>query len=189
MVPDRGVAGQRDAGLAVGEGLEPEAVRELVHEHRDEVDVRAVVVVEAEVEARAAEAVGAPDARIELRGDLGRAAVDVGAELHARYVAEHLARHAEVEVLTTCAQDYVTWANELPPGVETIKVARIRDGGVSMPYIGSVRAEGLTYSQFIHGAKLAGITLDRKIMADLAMNEGGVFASVIAQAKQALPAA
>jgi large subunit ribosomal protein L20 len=53
----------------------------------------------------------------------------------------------------------------------------------------AVRAEGLTYSQFIHGAKLAGITLDRKIMADLAMNEGGVFASVIAQAKKALPAA
>ena len=40
----------------------------------------------------------------------------------------------------------------------------------------AVRAEGLTYSQFIHGAKLAGIELDRKVMADLAMNEGGVFA-------------
>ena len=52
----------------------------------------------------------------------------------------------------------------------------------------AVRAEGLTYSQFIHGAKLAGITLDRKIMADLAMNEGGVFSAVIAQAKKALPA-
>ena len=53
----------------------------------------------------------------------------------------------------------------------------------------AVRAEGLTYSQFIHGAKLAGVTLDRKIMADLAMNEGGVFTAVIAQAKAALPAA
>ena len=52
----------------------------------------------------------------------------------------------------------------------------------------AVRAEGLTYSQFIHGAKLAGIELDRKAMADLAMNEGGVFAAVIAQAKAALPA-
>ncbi|MDP3675208.1 MAG: 50S ribosomal protein L20 [Novosphingobium sp.] len=53
----------------------------------------------------------------------------------------------------------------------------------------AVRAEGLTYSQFIHGAKLAGVTLDRKIMADLAMNEGAVFTAVIAQAKAALPAA
>jgi large subunit ribosomal protein L20 len=50
----------------------------------------------------------------------------------------------------------------------------------------AVRAEGLTYSQFIHGAKLAGIELDRKAMADLAMNEGGVFSAVIAQAKNAL---
>ena len=52
----------------------------------------------------------------------------------------------------------------------------------------AVRAEGLTYSQFIHGTKLAGIELDRKAMADLAMNEGGVFSAVIAQAKAALPA-
>jgi large subunit ribosomal protein L20 len=33
------------------------------------------------------------------------------------------------------------------------------------------------------------VTLDRKIMADLAMNEGGVFTAIIAQAKAALPAA
>ena len=52
----------------------------------------------------------------------------------------------------------------------------------------AVRAEGLSYSQFMHGVKLAGIELDRKVMADLAMNEGGAFASIIAQAKKALPA-
>ena len=43
-----------------------------------------------------------------------------GAELHARYVAEHLSRHAEVEVLTTCARDYVTWHDEFAPGRERI---------------------------------------------------------------------
>src|SRR3546814_12094405 len=48
----------------------------------------------------------------------------------------------------------------------------------------AVRAEGLTYSQFMHGVKLAGIELDRKVMADLAMNEGGVFTAIIAQAKE-----
>src|SRR6218665_576105 len=53
----------------------------------------------------------------------------------------------------------------------------------------AVRAEGLTYSQFMNGVKLAGIELDRKVMADLAMNEGGVFAAIIAQAKAALPKA
>jgi large subunit ribosomal protein L20 len=51
-----------------------------------------------------------------------------------------------------------------------------------------VRAEGLSYSQFMHGAKLAGIELDRKVMADLAMNEGGAFGAIIQQAKAALPA-
>ena len=53
----------------------------------------------------------------------------------------------------------------------------------------AVRMEGLTYSQFMHGAKLAGISLDRKVMADLAMNEGTVFTTIIAQAKAALPKA
>jgi glycosyltransferase involved in cell wall biosynthesis len=47
-------------------------------------------------------------------------AINGGAELHARYIAERLARHAEVEVLTTCAVDYVTWRNQLSTGVETV---------------------------------------------------------------------
>lgn len=58
-----------------------------------------------------------------------------GAELHARYIAERLASHADVRVLTTCARDYVTWRNELPEGldhvnglpVERFRVARERD--------------------------------------------------------------
>ena len=53
-------------------------------------------------------------------------AINGGAELHARYVAEHLARHGEVEVLTTCATDYVTWRNELPPGVDTVNGVQVR---------------------------------------------------------------
>jgi large subunit ribosomal protein L20 len=52
----------------------------------------------------------------------------------------------------------------------------------------AVRVEGLTYSQFMHGVKLAGIQLDRKVMADLAMNEAATFTAIIAQAKAALPA-
>ena len=50
-----------------------------------------------------------------------------------------------------------------------------------------VRAEGMTYSQFMHGLKLAGVELDRKVLADLAMNEGATFSAIIAQAKNALP--
>ncbi|HEU0067026.1 MAG TPA: 50S ribosomal protein L20 [Sphingomonas sp.] len=52
-----------------------------------------------------------------------------------------------------------------------------------------VRAEGLTYSQFMHGLKLAGVELDRKVLADLAMHEEATFAAIIAQAKAALPQA
>jgi glycosyltransferase involved in cell wall biosynthesis len=52
--------------------------------------------------------------------------INGGAELHARYIAERLARHAKVEVVTTCAKDYVTWKNELPAGVETINGVPVR---------------------------------------------------------------
>jgi glycosyltransferase involved in cell wall biosynthesis len=63
------------------------------------------------------------------------AEINGGAELHARYVAERLAAHADVRVLTTCARDYVTWRNDWPPGeervngipVERFAVARERD--------------------------------------------------------------
>jgi glycosyltransferase involved in cell wall biosynthesis len=52
--------------------------------------------------------------------------INGGAELHARYVAERLSRHAEVEVVTTCARDYVTWRNEWPAGLEEINGVRVR---------------------------------------------------------------
>jgi glycosyltransferase involved in cell wall biosynthesis len=43
-----------------------------------------------------------------------------GAELYARWLAEHLLTLAEVEVLTTCAVDYTTWANVYPPGSSSL---------------------------------------------------------------------
>jgi glycosyltransferase involved in cell wall biosynthesis len=39
-----------------------------------------------------------------------------GAELHARWIAQHLAERHRVEVLTTCATDYLTWENRYEPG-------------------------------------------------------------------------
>lgn len=54
------------------------------------------------------------------------ASINGGAELHARYIAEHLARHLPVEVLTTCASDYITWRNDLPAGTETINGIVVR---------------------------------------------------------------
>jgi glycosyltransferase involved in cell wall biosynthesis len=52
--------------------------------------------------------------------------INGGAELHARYVAEHLSHHAEVEVLTTCARDYITWRNDLPSGEQQLNGVRVR---------------------------------------------------------------
>ena len=48
------------------------------------------------------------------------------------------------------------------------------------------REHGLTYSQFMHGLKLAGIDLDRKVLSDLAIREPEAFAAVIGQARSAL---
>jgi len=48
------------------------------------------------------------------------------------------------------------------------------------------REAGLNYSQFIHGLKLAGITLDRKVLAETATADGTQIAQLIEQAKTAL---
>ncbi|CAB4956252.1 unannotated protein [freshwater metagenome] len=50
------------------------------------------------------------------------------------------------------------------------------------------RANGMTYNRFIQGLNLAGIEVDRRILADLAVNEPKTFASLVASAKAALPA-
>ena len=47
----------------------------------------------------------------------------------------------------------------------------------------AVREEGLTYSQFINALNKKGITLDRKVLADLAMNNAESFKALIAQVK------
>jgi glycosyltransferase involved in cell wall biosynthesis len=52
--------------------------------------------------------------------------VNGGAELLCRQVAEHLAPLYDVEVLTTCAIDHVTWRNEYPSGLSTLHGVTIR---------------------------------------------------------------
>lgn len=49
-----------------------------------------------------------------------------------------------------------------------------------------VRAEGLTYSRFMNGLKQANIQLDRKVLADIALNDVEAFKELIEKAKAAL---
>jgi large subunit ribosomal protein L20 len=49
-----------------------------------------------------------------------------------------------------------------------------------------VREQGLTYSQFMNGVKRAGLDIDRKVLADLAVHEPDAFKAIVAQAQAAL---
>lgn len=49
----------------------------------------------------------------------------------------------------------------------------------------AVRAEGITYSRFVEGLKAAGITLDRKVLADLAIEDEAAFKQIVGKAKAA----
>lgn len=50
----------------------------------------------------------------------------------------------------------------------------------------AARQDGLSYSRFIHGLKLSGVELDRKVLADLAVREPATFSSLVETAKGAL---
>jgi large subunit ribosomal protein L20 len=52
----------------------------------------------------------------------------------------------------------------------------------------AVREFGLTYSRFIDGLAKAGITVDRKVLSDLAIREPGAFQAIVDRAKAALAA-
>jgi large subunit ribosomal protein L20 len=50
----------------------------------------------------------------------------------------------------------------------------------------AVRAAGLTYSRFMEGLKAAKVSLDRKVLADVAAQDSAAFASIVEVAKKAL---
>ena len=48
------------------------------------------------------------------------------------------------------------------------------------------RAAGISYSQFVHGLKVAGIDLNRKVLADVALHDDAAFNALVASAKAGL---
>ena len=50
----------------------------------------------------------------------------------------------------------------------------------------ATRQNGLSYSKFMHGLSVAGISLNRKVLADLAVNDAPAFAQLVEKAKAAL---
>ena len=52
----------------------------------------------------------------------------------------------------------------------------------------AARINGMSYSVFMHGLKVAGVELDRKILADLAVNDARAFTALTEVAKKALAA-
>ena len=52
----------------------------------------------------------------------------------------------------------------------------------------AARQNGMTYNRFVQGLKAAGVEVDRKILADLAVNDAAAFAALVEVSKKALPA-
>ena len=51
----------------------------------------------------------------------------------------------------------------------------------------AARANGMTYNRFIQGLKVAGVEVDRRMLADLAVNDEAAFAALVSVARQAVP--
>ena len=53
----------------------------------------------------------------------------------------------------------------------------------------AAREHGLTYGRFIHGLSVAGIEIDRKVLADIAVKDASAFKALVGQAQAAVKAA
>ena len=80
----------------------------------------------------------------------------------------------------------------LPSGTYAFRDRRDKKGDFRALWIQRInaacRAEGMTYNRFIDGLKKAGVEVDRKILADLAVTDAGAFASLVGVAKKAVAA-
>ena len=76
-------------------------------------------------------------------------------------------------------------------GVYAFRDRRARKGDMRRLWIqrinAAARAEGITYNRFVQGLGLAGVEVDRRMLAELAVNEPAAFKALVATAREALP--
>jgi len=79
----------------------------------------------------------------------------------------------------------------LHSGVYSYRDRKARKGDFRRLWIqrinAAARSNGMTYNRFIQGIKASGVEVDRKVLADLAVNDPTAFAALVAVAKVALP--
>jgi large subunit ribosomal protein L20 len=75
-------------------------------------------------------------------------------------------------------------------GVYAFRDRRARKGDMRRLWIqrinAATRLEGMSYSRFVAGLNAAGIEVDRRMLADLAVNDPGAFRALVTQAREAL---
>jgi large subunit ribosomal protein L20 len=117
-------------------------------------------------------------------------------------VNSSVARHKRVKRLLKKAKGYTaTRSKHLKDAKDTLKRAgayayahrRLKRRDLRKLWIqrinGAVRAEGLKYSTFMHALKQAEITLDRKVLADMAARDPDAFSALVATVKDKAAAA
>jgi glycosyltransferase involved in cell wall biosynthesis len=77
--------------------------------------------------------------------------VNGGAEFHCRLLAEHLSKYHDVEIITTCARDYVTWKNEYNEGKNMVNNMIVWRFPVEFPRKGFIDAQFGKLSERIFG--------------------------------------
>jgi glycosyltransferase involved in cell wall biosynthesis len=117
-----------------------------------------------------------------------------GSEYHCRLIAERLAARHDVDVLTTCARDYITWENEYPEGPDRIrgvtvrrfKNARTRDIASFNQYSDWIfhhphtRDDALIFFTYLYSPTVLGLAIDpaRSILVPTAHNEPAIHLSI-----------
>ncbi len=117
-------------------------------------------------------------------------------------VKRGVTKHARHKKILKAAKGYTgsssrnyKWAKEavMHAWADSYRHRRERKGDFRRLWIirigAGCREAGTTYSQFMHGLKLAGVELDRKILADLAVQDIDAFNKLIGVAKEQLGAA